>query len=631
MKRKTIYNLLIIVAFALAGCDDLESFVPENSTTVEDGTGGLYILCDGNYSLNNSTLALYNFNSSTLKTDIFQSVNKRKLGDTGNDLQRYGSKIYVVVNASSQIEVLDARTGQGIKQIPLFDGTKARQPRYIAFWKGKAYVCSFDGTVAKIDTTSLETESFITVGRNPDGIAASNGKLYVSNSGGLDYASSLGYDNTVSVIDASTFSETKRITVGLNPGRIKSDSYGSVYVAVRGDYKSVAGTWKCIDSRTDQVVAGYNLPVTNFDLYGTKAYLYSYDNDSKKSWIKVFDLKAKEVVQESFIKDGTEITTPYGLNVNPANGDIYITDAGNYVSLGDVLCFSQDGLLKYRIANVGISPNTVLYVEDYAEGGSVEEDTATTENKYLYKVLDYTPAPGQFIGTYPVYKPGESDASMLAKAEALLKGSSGGLVTLGRYGGSLTFAFKNAVRNVTDSKDFRIKGNAFSNSAEPGIVQVSVDANHNGLADDVWYELAGSEYSKATTTKNFSITYYRPSSLSDSVLYRNSLGKTGYVNASYPVWKGDSIVCKGILLPPTAVQNATGYWELCNLDWGYADNQPNQSDLSCFDIEWAVDGNGKSVHLDAIDFIRVYTGVNQNAGWIGELSTEIAGAENLHP
>ena len=636
MKKKFTHcflkvSYLLLVLSALVSCDDMESVILDRSFSIEKGNGGLYILCDGNYALNNSTLALYNFINGTLNTDYFQTNNGRKLGDTGNDLQRYGSKLYVVVNGSSQIEVLDAKTGERVRQISLLDGAKGRQPRSVTFWEGKAYVCSFDGTVAKIDTTTLDVEAYVHVGRNPDGIAVSHGKLYVSNSGGLDYASSLGYDNTVSVIDIATFSEKKQITVGLNPGKIKTDIYGYVYVASRGDYKLASGVWQCIDASTDEVVATYDLSVTNFDFYGNLAYLYSYDNTNKENWIKVFDLRFGQVIQDSFIKDGTEIMTPYGINVSPVNGDVFITDAGNYVSMGDIYCFSQDGFLKYKISSVGVSPNSVLYVEDMAGKATEEVDSTVLDAKYLYHVLEYTPAPGQFIGTFPAYTDGATIESMRVMAEKQLKGKTGGLVSLGRYGGSLTFLFRNAVKNVSDCNDFKIYGNAFANASEPGIVEVSVDRNLNGLADDAWYELAGSEYYKAATTKHYRICYYRPSSLSDSVLCRDNQGRTSLVNAFYPAWQGDSIVWTGTLLAPIATQNVSGYWELHSLDWGYVDNLSEKSDSFGFDIDWAVDGDGRPIHLDSINFIRVYTGVNQNAGKIGELSTEITGAENLHP
>jgi hypothetical protein len=48
------------------------------------------------------------------------------------------------------------------------------------------------------------------------------------------------------------------------------------------------------------------------------------------------------------------------------------------------------------------------------------------------------------------------------------------------------------------------------------------------------------------------------------------------------------------------------------------------------DISWAVDDNRQPVSLDFVDFVRVYTGLNQKCGWLLETSTEILGAEDLH-
>ena len=64
--------------------------------------------------------------------------------------------------------------------------------------------------------------------------------------------------------------------------------------------------------------------------------------------------------------------------------------------------------------------------------------------------------------------------------------------------------------------------------------------------------------------------------------------------------------------------------------WGYADNHANKSEYSQFKIDWAVDHNGVFVTLDEIDFVRIYTAVNQDVGWMGEISTEIMTVEDLH-
>ncbi|MNY33231.1 hypothetical protein D3C86_1674990 [compost metagenome] len=77
-------------------------------------------------------------------------------------------------------------------------------------------------------------------------------------------------------------------------------------------------------------------------------------------------------------------------------------------------------------------------------------------------------------------------------------------------------------------------------------------------------------------------------------------------------------------------QSGTGtFWVGKSYAFGYADNAPNNDEASNIDISWAVDKNGKYVQLPGIDFVKVYTATNQEAGWLGEISTEVAGAYNL--
>ena len=95
---------------------------------------------------------------------------------------------------------------------------------------------------------------------------------------------------------------------------------------------------------------------------------------------------------------------------------------------------------------------------------------------------------------------------------------------------------------------------------------------------------------------------------------------------------------KGTLLPNNATdESGTGsYWVLYAFGWGYADNwgedmleAPKQKNF--FRISDAVDdARGNKVNLPGIDFIKIYTGVNQYCGWLGETSTEVMGATDLH-
>lgn len=645
-----------------ASCDDMED-KPVTSTVegqiTETGTAEIYILSEGLFNLNNSSLTRYSFRTHQLKTNYFSTINKRGLGDTANDIALYGNKLYIVVNVSSTLEVVDFTTGQSIKQIPMrTENGSSRQPRHIAFHKDKAYVCSFDGTVARIDTTSLEIEATVKAGRNPESLCVQNEKLYVSNSGGLDYTEGIGVDNTVSVIDLASFTEIKKITVGPNPGCILPDSENFVYVAthgkniVEGDYHLVK-----INSRTDEVERVFDEKVMNFAIQDNVGYLYNYNYQTEDASIKMFNLQTGETIREHFITDGTQIHTPYGIHINPYSGNVYITEAYSYTVTGDVLCFNQNGQLQFRLNRIGLNPNTVVFSNRASSTDTEEEEQPSPDapSAYANKVLAYRPAPGQFMNTSTTaYEKGFCAEDVRRKAEEKLKDPYLCLLSLGGFGGSIVVGFDHTVPNISGAYDFKIYGNAsydsfgtltgaLGGSSEPGIVLVSKDVNGNGLADDEWYELKGSEYDSKHTIKDYAITYHRPASPLSSVKWTDNQGNTGYVyrnethtkNDYYPAWiEEDEMTFYGSRLKDNAVNEPRPgmpeHWVGYCYAYGYADNHPNDEKGALFKIDWAVDKEGRAVKLDGIDFVKIYTAVNQYCGWMGEISTEVQAVEDLH-
>ena len=124
-----------------------------------------------------------------------------------------------------------------------------------------------------------------------------------------------------------------------------------------------------------------------------------------------------------------------------------------------------------------------------------------TKAQYISELLEYTPAPGQLINVFPWGTP--------AGAESIIGGMNGTL-SLGSFGGYVVFQFEHPVENDPQNPygvDFTIFGNPMSAWSEPGVVWVMKDENKNGLADDLWYELAGSDYWFSGSQRNLQIKY----------------------------------------------------------------------------------------------------------------------------
>ena len=356
MKKRIYFSLLILIT-ALSACkvEDIKKDENLPSETVR-----ILALSEGSFTNNNSTLAYYDLKNKTKDADYFLTQNKRGLGETANDMLLYGSKAYIVLHGSSRIEVIDIHTGKSVKQIPMFEGDKPKSPRQIISHAGKVYVSSFDDTVTRIDTVSLSIDGSLKVGFDPEGMCVIGEKLYVANSGGLEWAN--GYDKTVSVVDIANFKEMSKITVNINPVHLHADTQGDIYVVTNGNYFDMPAKFQRIDTKTN-TVTDIDMSVSNFTLFENKAYTYSYDYYTKKMSLQVYDCLTEKVINTNFISDGTILKIPYSIQVDPFNKDVYITDAIDNTVLGDVFCFDKNGKLKFQVKEVGINPNNIILID----------------------------------------------------------------------------------------------------------------------------------------------------------------------------------------------------------------------------------------------------------------------------
>lgn len=371
----------------LAGCRHDELVVPTEYDIINDvpdpdtSIRGFYLVNEGNMGSNKCTLDYFDYFTGLYARNFYAERNPnviKELGDVGNDIGIYGSKLYVVVNCSHKVEVLDSRTGTRLGQVDI------PNCRYVRFYRGKAYVSSYvgpvlidpdapKGAVYEVDTTSLKVTRKVSVGYQPEEMEIVDDYMYVANSGGYRVPN---YDNTVSVIQMVDFKQVQQIPVGINLHRLKKDRYNKLWVTSRGDYQSRPSRMYVLDKRRgyNQMIVTDTLPfgVSNMAIRGDSLYFYSteWNNYTQSNTITygIVDVRTKQLVSDNFITDGTEkeITIPYGIAVHPETGDILVTDAKNYVSSGTLYCFDRLGRKKWSVRTGDIPAHiTFLKREDH--------------------------------------------------------------------------------------------------------------------------------------------------------------------------------------------------------------------------------------------------------------------------
>lgn len=269
-------------------------------------------------------------------------------------------------------------------------------------------------------------------------------------------------------------------------------------------------------------------------------------------------------------------------------------------------------------------------------------------------LVTYFPAPGQYINAAGIGTP-------QAAGKALTTENS--LVSLGSFGGYIVLQFADDCVNHPDNPygvDFTIFGNSFSGSSEPGVVWVMKDENANGQPDDTWYEIAGSNHFFAGTIRNYSVTYFKTSGR--DILWKDKKGASGVIpgnsfnlqdyypmEQNFPDYPRDSVTFTGTLIRNFYYTSTNQEIKLAAPPFGYADSRPKVfgRDLTVpdnpytpetegaggdpIDISWAIDENGNYVDLDRIHFVKIVTAGLDEAGWLGENSTEIGWIERVKP
>ncbi len=315
---------------------------------------GILIVNEGNFGTDNSSISFLSGDLATFQLNAFTAVNPTlTLGNTAQSISFNDDKVYVVVNVSNKIEVLNRYTLQHIATI----STGLTNPRFVAFANGKGYVTNWgdggspsDDYVAVLNLSTNTITSTIPVVEGPERIVENNGKLYIAHKGGY------GFGSTISVINSSSNLIESTISVGDVPGSLEI-SNGFLYVLCEGkpswtSSETIAKLHKINLSNMAQITTldftlgnhPQNLDLDNGFIY------YTNSNSIYKTTEFNFILPSAPL----FNTTSQSVSGFYGFAVK--SGKIFVSDANDFSSAGEIFVYTEAGsVLNTR--TVGVCPN----------------------------------------------------------------------------------------------------------------------------------------------------------------------------------------------------------------------------------------------------------------------------------
>lgn len=384
MKRFSLFYIACLILAVVSSCREDFYIIPSQNqdTGVAPTRGnilGMYVLNEGNMGSNKASIDFLDLDENKPTVHYLRNIYSernpnvvKELGDVGNDIKIYGSKLWIVVNVSNKVEVATADSCKRITQINI------PNCRYLAFKDGFAYVSSYVGPVKfdkdaplgmvyKVDTVDFKKKDSVVVGYQPEELCIVDNKLYVANSGGYRAPN---YDQTLSEIDLTTFKEIRKIKVGLNPHHCQVDHYGQIWVTSRGNYNDVPSRiYRLYKGRNQlyEVMDSIDTPVSGLSIVGDSLYYYgtAWNNATATNNISygLINVRTHKIINTNLFSAPQlkAITMPYGIIVNPVERDFYLMDAKNYVSSGSLLHFKPDGTYDWTV-QTGDIPGHATFV-----------------------------------------------------------------------------------------------------------------------------------------------------------------------------------------------------------------------------------------------------------------------------
>ncbi|MCK9422042.1 MAG: YncE family protein [Bacteroidales bacterium] len=318
---------------------------------------GIFVINEGNFNWGNASVTFIDYSANKTVQKIYQKANARNLGDVAESMKIFGALGYIVVNNSNRIEIVDFKSFKSLKTI-----TGLHSPRHIEFVdSNKAYVTSLQRGISILDLHSNEITGTIAVHGWTENLVRFNHYMFVAAIGEFNKTSSRRKAQIL-VIDTRTDQIIDSIPTGKEPIGLAIDNKEKIWALCSGgyDYFEIPSIIK-INPELRKVEEVFKFPTTqrvpsrlSINTLGDTLYFLN-------GGIFQMPIHSKGVPAFPLVNPNGRLF--YGLTIHPVTGNIFVSDALDYVQNGVVYQYSPSGTLISQYT-VGRIPGSFCFTPD---------------------------------------------------------------------------------------------------------------------------------------------------------------------------------------------------------------------------------------------------------------------------